>query len=42
VNTEAENFLQILDLTDEPLATLDQSKIRPSREALETVMEELR
>lgn len=42
VNTEAENFLQVLNLTDEPLATLDQSKIRPSREALETVMEELR
>jgi 2-oxoglutarate ferredoxin oxidoreductase subunit beta len=42
VNTEAENFLQILNLTDEPLATLDQSRIRPSREALETVMEELR
>jgi hypothetical protein len=32
----------LLNITDDPLATLPQSKTRPGREVLEQVMEELR
>jgi hypothetical protein len=32
----------MLNMTDEPLTTLPESVIRPSREVLEQVMEELR
>ena len=42
VNTEAPTFLDMLNLTDDPLATLPQSVVRPRREVLEQVMEELR
>ena len=42
VNTKAPSFLDLLNITDEPLATLPQSKTRPGREVLEQVMEELR
>jgi len=35
-------FVEMLNLADEPLATLPESKTRPSREALEEIMEELR
>jgi 2-oxoglutarate/2-oxoacid ferredoxin oxidoreductase subunit beta len=35
-------FVDLLNLTDEPVATLPQSRVRPSREVLEAVMEELR
>src|SRR5579864_4246063 len=42
VNTEKPNFLDMLNLADEPLATLPQSKTRPPREVLDEVMEELR
>jgi 2-oxoglutarate ferredoxin oxidoreductase subunit beta len=42
VNPEAPTFLDMLNLTDEPLATLPQSVVRPGREVLEQVMEELR
>jgi 2-oxoglutarate/2-oxoacid ferredoxin oxidoreductase subunit beta len=42
VNPGKPTFLDLLNLTDEPLATLPESKTRPSREALEEVMEELR
>jgi 2-oxoglutarate ferredoxin oxidoreductase subunit beta len=36
------DFVETLDLVDEPLATLPEWKVRPSREALEEIMEELR
>jgi 2-oxoglutarate/2-oxoacid ferredoxin oxidoreductase subunit beta len=42
VNTGKPTFPELLNLTDEPLATLPESRTRPSREVLEQVMEELR
>jgi 2-oxoglutarate ferredoxin oxidoreductase subunit beta len=42
VNPEAPSFMDLLNVTDQPLATLPQSAVRPSREVLEQVMEELR
>jgi 2-oxoglutarate ferredoxin oxidoreductase subunit beta len=42
VNTEKPNFLEMLHLAEEPLATLPQSKVRPPKEALDEIMEELR
>src|SRR5271165_2623470 len=42
VNTQAPTFIDMLNMTDAPLATLPASVVRPGREALEQVMEELR
>ncbi len=42
VNENAPTLIDLLHLVDEPLATLPESKIRPSKEALEAVIEELR
>jgi 2-oxoglutarate ferredoxin oxidoreductase subunit beta len=42
VNPEAKNFIELLNLVDEPLATLPESKVRPPKEALDEIMEELR
>jgi 2-oxoglutarate ferredoxin oxidoreductase subunit beta len=42
VNPEAPTFLDLLNMTDQPLATLPESVTRPSREVLEQCMEELR
>ena len=42
VNTKAPTFLDMLNVTDAPLATLPASVVRPGREVLEQVMEELR
>jgi 2-oxoglutarate ferredoxin oxidoreductase subunit beta len=42
VNTKTPTFVDLLNMTDEPLATLPESEVRPSREVLEQVMEELR
>jgi len=42
VNTEKPNFLEMLHLAEEPLATLPQSKVRPGKAALDEIMEELR
>ena len=42
VNTAAPNFIDMINMTDQPLATLPASLTRPSREALEECMEELR
>ncbi len=42
VNTQAPTFLDMLNITDQPLATLPASAVRPGPEVLERVMEELR
>jgi 2-oxoglutarate/2-oxoacid ferredoxin oxidoreductase subunit beta len=42
VNPKAPSFIEMLNMTDRPLATLPESAIRPSREVLEQCMEELR
>ena len=42
VNTTSPTFIELLNLVDEPLATLPQSRIRPPKAALDEVMEEHR
>jgi 2-oxoglutarate/2-oxoacid ferredoxin oxidoreductase subunit beta len=42
VNTEKPTFIELLNLVEEPLGTLPESKVRPPRKALEEAMEELR
>src|SRR6202521_263110 len=42
VNPQAPSFLDMLNLTDQPLATLPGAVTRPGREVLEAAMEELR
>jgi 2-oxoglutarate ferredoxin oxidoreductase subunit beta len=42
LNTEKPNFLEMLHLAEEPLATLPQAKVRPGKAALDEIMEELR
>ena len=42
VNTSKPTFLEQLNMVDEPIGTLPQSRTRPSRAVLEQVMEELR
>ena len=42
VNAKAPSFIDMLNMTDEPLATLPESVVRPGREVLEQAMEELR
>src|SRR2546430_5546839 len=42
VNTKTPNFIEMLNMTDQPLATLPESVVRPGREVLEQVMEALR
>ncbi|HEY6425930.1 MAG TPA: hypothetical protein VIX84_01735, partial [Acidimicrobiales bacterium] len=42
VNTEQPNFLDLLNVVDEPLATLPESRVRPPKSALDEVMESLR
>ncbi len=42
VNTKSPSFLDMLNMVDQPLATLPESLTRPDREALEAAMEELR
>ncbi len=42
VNPEAPTFLDLLDMTEQPLAALPAEVVRPPREALRHVMEELR
>jgi 2-oxoglutarate ferredoxin oxidoreductase subunit beta len=41
VDTKRENFLDQLNVVDEPLATLPESRVRPPKQALDEVMEEL-
>jgi len=42
VNPKAPTFIDMLNMTDQPLATLPENVVRPSRAALEQAMEELR
>jgi 2-oxoglutarate ferredoxin oxidoreductase subunit beta len=42
VDTSKPNFLDMLSIDAAPLATLPESRVRPSREALDEAMEELR
>ena len=42
VNPQAPSFLDMLNMSDQPLATLPESVTRPGREVLEAAMEELR
>jgi 2-oxoglutarate ferredoxin oxidoreductase subunit beta len=41
IDPSARDFIELLNLTDEPLALLSQERIRPPKEALEEVMSEL-
>jgi 2-oxoglutarate ferredoxin oxidoreductase subunit beta len=41
VDTKRESFLDLLNLVDEPLATLPESKVRPPKEVLDEVMQSL-
>ncbi len=41
INAKAPSFIDMLNVTDEPLATLPESVTRPSREVLANCMEEL-
>jgi len=42
VDTKRPSFLDLLNLVDEPLATLPESRVRPPKSALDEAMEELR
>ncbi|MGA2195338.1 MAG: 2-oxoacid:ferredoxin oxidoreductase subunit beta [Bryobacteraceae bacterium] len=42
LNTARPTFLELLNLTDEPVATLPEARVRPSRAVLDQVMDELR
>jgi 2-oxoglutarate ferredoxin oxidoreductase subunit beta len=42
VNSASRNFVELLHLVDEPLATLPLERVRPGRQALEELMEDLR
>jgi 2-oxoglutarate ferredoxin oxidoreductase subunit beta len=42
VDPDAPNFMELLNMTDRPLATLPSEVTRPSCETLERAMEELR
>jgi 2-oxoglutarate ferredoxin oxidoreductase subunit beta len=42
VATNKPNFMELLNLVENPLATLPQEVVRPPKQALETVIEELR
>jgi 2-oxoglutarate ferredoxin oxidoreductase subunit beta len=42
INPKERNFVELLNLVGEPLATLPESRTRPPKEALAQIMEELR
>lgn len=42
VDTRRKDFLGLLNLVEEPLASLPESRVRPPRQALEQLMEELK
>src|SRR5665213_688775 len=41
IDTQKESFTELLNLVDEPLGTLPESRVRPSREKLESAMQAL-
>jgi 2-oxoglutarate ferredoxin oxidoreductase subunit beta len=41
VDTKRENFLDLLNIVDEPLATLPESRVRPPKQVLDEIMVEL-
>jgi 2-oxoglutarate/2-oxoacid ferredoxin oxidoreductase subunit beta len=41
VNAQAPSFIDLLNISDEPLATLPQERVRPPKEALDSIMREL-
>jgi 2-oxoglutarate/2-oxoacid ferredoxin oxidoreductase subunit beta len=42
LNTKKPTFVELLNLLEEPLATLPQTRVRPAKSVLDEVMEELR
>jgi len=42
VDTKQPSFIEMLNLVEEPLAMLPQERVRPSRETLQKIMDELR
>src|SRR5213080_3040578 len=42
IEPDRDDFLELLNVVDEPLATLPLDRVRPSREALDEIMEALR
>jgi 2-oxoglutarate ferredoxin oxidoreductase subunit beta len=42
VNTQKPTFVELLNMADEPVATLPESRVRPPKAVLDEVMEELR
>jgi 2-oxoglutarate ferredoxin oxidoreductase subunit beta len=42
IDTHKPNFMEMLGMEDAPLATLPESRVRPPKESLDQVMEELR
>ena len=42
IEPEKPDFLTLLNVVDEPLATLPLERVRPGREALDEIMESLR
>jgi 2-oxoglutarate ferredoxin oxidoreductase subunit beta len=42
LNTNKPTFLDLLNLTPEPVATLPESKVRPTKAVLDSLMDELR
>jgi 2-oxoglutarate/2-oxoacid ferredoxin oxidoreductase subunit beta len=42
VDSKSPTLIDRLQLVDSPLATLPQSRLRPSKESLELIMEEMR
>ncbi|MBZ5513404.1 MAG: 2-oxoacid:ferredoxin oxidoreductase subunit beta [Acidobacteriia bacterium] len=42
VDTKRESFLDLLNVVDEPLATLPESRVRPPKTALDEIMEDLK
>jgi 2-oxoglutarate ferredoxin oxidoreductase subunit beta len=42
VEPDKDDFVTLLDLVDEPLASLPLERVRPGKEALDEVMESLR
>ena len=42
INPQQKNFIELLNVVDEPLASLPLERVRPPREVLDQIMEELR